>query len=111
MAEKRDVKRKRKRLKVRFGLDAPTRVAFTEDLTSQGLFIITGQPENPGRLLKIEIYLSDEKTVSAQGQVLWGKKVPPQLVRLASKGGMGVRLLEFEAGEDDYKQFLTQLRH
>ncbi|HEY5672131.1 MAG TPA: PilZ domain-containing protein [Malonomonas sp.] len=111
MAEKRDITRKKKRLKMRFGVDAPTRVAFTEDLSNHGLFIITGNPENPGTLLKIEIYLPDETIVRAEGRVRWGKKVPAQLMRLASKGGMGVRLSSFAAGEAEYRQLVAELRH
>ena len=109
MSEKRDIKRKRKRLKVRFGIDYPKRVAFTEDVSDLGLFVITGQPEKPGTLLVLEIYLPDEKSVIARGRVHWAKKVPPQLIRVASKGGMGVRLLKIESGEDDYKQFVAEL--
>ena len=111
MSEKRDIKRNRKRLKIRFGVDAPTRVAFTEDLTDLGLFILTGQPEKPGSLLRIEIYLPHDQTVLAQGRVRWAKKVPPQLMRVAHKGGMGVRLLKFESGEADYRQFVAEQRH
>jgi len=110
MAEKRDIKRKKKRLKIRFGVEEATRIAFTEDLSNHGLFIMTGQPENPGTLLLIEIYLPDETTVRVQGRVRWGKKVPPQLIRVASKGGMGVRLLKFETGEDEYRQLVAELR-
>ncbi len=109
MSEKRDIKRKRKRLKIRFGIDYPKRIAFTEDISDMGLFIITGQPEKPGTLLVLEISLPDEKCVIARGRVHWAKKVPPQLIRVASKGGMGVRLLKIESGEDDYKQFLAAL--
>jgi hypothetical protein len=111
VSEKRDIKRNKKRLKVRFGIAAPTRVAFTEDLSSLGMFIITGQPESPGSLLMVEIYLPDDTAVLVQCRVLWGKKVPPQLIRIASKGGMGVRLLKFETGESEYRQFLAELRH
>lgn len=111
MSEKRDIKRNRKRLKIRFGIDAPTRVAFTEDLTDLGLFILTGQPEKPGSLLRIEIYLPHDQTVQAQCRVRWAKKVPPQLMRVAHKGGMGVRLLHFESGEAEYHQFVAEQRH
>ena len=111
MAEKRNINRKKKRLKVRFGIDYPKRVAFTEDVSNLGLFVITGQPEKPGTLLSLEISLPDNKIVTARGRVHWAKKVPPQLIRVANKGGMGVRLLSFEAGEDDYKQFVAELRH
>lgn len=111
MSEKRDIKRNRKRLKIRFGVEVPKRVAFTEDLSNFGIFVITGLPENPGTLLLIEIYLPDEISVIVRGRVRWAKKVPPQLVRVANKGGMGIRIVKFEAGEEAYKAFVAELRH
>jgi hypothetical protein len=111
MSEKRDLKRKRKRLKLRFGVDYPKRVAFTEDLSERGLFIITGQPEPPGAMLLLEITLPDEQQVVAYGRVRWAKKVPPNLVRLANKGGMGVLLSRFESGEQAYRNLIADLRH
>lgn len=110
MAEKRERKRNRKRLKVRFGVEYPKRVAFTEDLSSCGLFIITAQPELPGSKLLLQIILPDEEEVIVRGRVQWAKKVPPNLVHIAKKGGMGVRLTQFEAGEKAYKTFLAELR-
>ncbi|NOQ52000.1 MAG: pilus assembly protein PilZ [Desulfuromonadaceae bacterium] len=111
MAEKREIKRKKKRLKLRFGVDSPKRVAFTEDISHRGLFIITGQPERPGQKVLIEMLLPNEDTVIVHGRVQWAKKVPPNLIRLANKGGMGVRLLHFESGEESYQQLVYELRH
>ena len=111
MPEKRDLKRKRKRLKVRFGVEYPKRVAFTEDLSDQGMFIITGQPERPGTLLIIDMTLPDETEVIAYGRVRWAKKVPPHLIRVSSKGGMGVALLRFDKGEAQYRALVAELRH
>jgi len=109
MAEKREIKRKRKRLRLRFGAEQPQRVAFTEDLSERGLFVITGQPERPGTQLVLEINLPDGQQVIAHGRVRWAKKVPPNLIRIASKGGMGIVLQTFETGEQAYKQFLVEL--
>lgn len=111
MPEKRDLKRKKKRLKVRFGIETPKRVAFTEDISDQGIFIITGQPERPGTLLVIELTLPDESRVEVQGRVRWAKKVPPQMIRIANKGGMGIRLLRFTRGEQQYRALVQELRH
>lgn len=110
MAEKRELKRKRKRLKLRFGVDYPKRVAFTEDLSDRGLFVITAQPELPGSKLLLQVLLPDEREVIARGRVQWAKKVPPNLVHIAKKGGMGVRLTHFEVGEEAFRDFITELR-
>ena len=111
MAEKRDIKRRRKRMKVRFGIEIPNRVAFTEDVSNLGLFIVTGQPEKPGSLLLIELNLPDETSVVVRGRVRWGKKVPAQLIRVANKAGMGIRILKFESGEAAYRAMVAELRY
>jgi Tfp pilus assembly protein PilZ len=111
MAEKRGRERKRKRLKLRFGTEYPKRVAFTEDLSTGGLFIITAQPELPGTKLLLQITLPDEEEVIARGRVQWAKKVPANLVHIAKKGGMGVRITQFESGEQVFKKLITELRH
>ncbi|WP_303721870.1 PilZ domain-containing protein [Malonomonas rubra] len=111
MAEKRDLKRKKKRLKLRFGVDCPKRIAFTEDLSDCGVFVITGQPERPGTKLLMQITLPDEGEVIAHGRVQWAKKVPPNMIRVAQKCGMGVRFLSFESGEESYRKLIDELRH
>jgi Tfp pilus assembly protein PilZ len=111
MVEARNLPRKKKRLKVRFGVDYPKRVAFTGDASEGGLYIITGQPERPGAKLLIEINLPDEQQVIVYGRVRWAKKVPPNLIRLANKAGMGVQLTQFEAGQQDFSNYLDTLQH
>jgi Tfp pilus assembly protein PilZ len=108
--EKRERVRKKKRLKLRFGTDYPKRVAFTEDLSSCGLFIITAQPELPGTKLLLQIVLPDDEEVIVRGRVQWAKKVPPNLVHIAKKGGMGVRLTQFESGENAFKNLIAEMR-
>ena len=102
--------RKKKRIKVRFGVDYPKRIAFTGDISDVGLYIITGQPERPGAKLLIELDLPDEQQVIVYGRVRWAKKVPPNLIRLANKAGMGVQLTQFEMGEQALHDYLKTLR-
>ena len=111
MAVERSQIRKKKRLKVRFGIDYPKRVAFTGDASTGGLYIITGQPERPGSKLLIELNLPDDQQVIAYGRVRWAKKVPPNLIRVANRAGMGVQLTSFTSGEKLFKDFLATLRH
>ncbi len=75
------------------------------------MFIITGQPERPGTLLIIDMTLPDETEVIAYGRVRWAKKVPTHLVRVANKGGMGIALLRFDKGEQEYQALVEELRH
>ncbi len=111
MIVERNPVRKKKRLKIRFGVDYPRRVAFTGDASGGGLYIITGQPERPGAKLLIEINLPDEQQVIVYGRVRWAKKFPPNLIRLANKAGMGVQLTQFETGQQAFSDYLVTLRH
>lgn len=110
MAEKRVINRKRKRLKVRFGMEQAKRIAFTDDISDKGLFITTAMPEKPGTIVMIEIEIPDGETIKCQGQVRWARKVPSSLLRVASKGGMGVKLGNFTQGKETFQQMVEQLR-
>jgi len=110
MVEKRERVRRKKRVKVRYGVDVPKRMGFTDDLTAQGLFLITAQPEPPGSKLKLLIFLPNGEEVLAIARVQWGKKVPANMVHIARKGGMGLRLLSFESGESAFKNYLAELQ-
>jgi len=109
MAEKRDLKRKRKRVKVRFGLEEPTKIAFSDDISHRGIFIKTVAPEKPGLLLQLEITLPDDSLVLCTGRIHWAKRVPPNMLRLVGKGGMGLKILGFTQGEQAYEEFVESL--
>jgi hypothetical protein len=109
MPEKREVQRKRKRIKLRFGLDQPKRMGFTGDISSEGVFIVTRVPERVGKFVMVELQLPNDKTVVAYGEVEWVKKVPPDQFRVVQDGGMGVRFTGFEFGEEDYRALVAEL--
>ncbi len=109
MAEKRNITRKRKRIKVRFGIEEPTKVAFTDDLSLDGIFLKTASPEKPGSLLCLEITLPDETLVLCKGRVHWAKRVPPNMLRLVGKGGMGLHILSYTQAEQAYGEFVGNL--
>jgi hypothetical protein len=105
MSDKRDIRRIRKRLQIRFGIDEAVRIAFTEDVSMTGMFIRTPNILPPNSRIIIEIMLPDGNRVELEGRVMWAKKVPANLFHLVKKSGMGVRFLHFHAGEaafDDY---------
>lgn len=106
MAEKRIIKRVRRRLSLRFGQDKPVRMAFTEDVTDDGMFIKTTNLYRPGTQIAIEIILPDERKVNLIGMVRWTKKVPPNMIHLVKKAGMGVKILRFVDGEENFMQFV-----
>ena len=109
MAEKRDITRKRKRVKVRFGIEEPKKVAFTDDISIDGIFIKTATPEKPGQLLNLEITLPDESLALCTGRVHWAKRVPPNMLRLVGKGGMGLRIISYTQGEEAFQKFVESL--
>ncbi|MDT8440305.1 MAG: PilZ domain-containing protein [Desulfuromonadales bacterium] len=107
MAEKRFATRRGKRIKLLFGVDAPTRMAFTEDITREGLFIRTPLVIKTGTHVKVELH-SPEGPIKLVAQVRWGKKIPQQLLHTL-KGGMGLKIIAFQAGEEIYENLCTEL--
>ena len=100
MAEKRKITREKKRLKVLFGPNERHRVGFTDDISSGGFFIKTSFVFAPGSSLLIELTPAEGGRILLEGKVQWAKKVPPNLVRLAKKCGMGIRIQRFVEGEE-----------
>ena len=109
MADKRNVNRMRKRFPVRFGVDQPVRLAFTEDISTTGLFIKSTNICAPGSLIQILVELAPGQTVLLEARVMWAKKVPPQLIHMVKKSGMGVRIVRFLQGGESYAQLCSEL--
>lgn len=109
MADKRNIRRHRKRLTLKFGLQESDRFAFTEDISPQGMFIKTANVAPPGSKIKIDLALSEDNIVTLEARVMWAKKVPANMVRLVKKSGMGVRITRFVAGEDSYNMLCEEL--
>ena len=107
MTEKKHLKRYIKRLRVRYGLEKPVKLAFTEDISTTGIFIRTHDVINPGSVILVEIYLSDDTKIMFKGRVMWEKKLPPALVGQAKKAGMGIKIVEFLSdGERVWKKYI-----
>ncbi len=109
MTDLRDSKRIRKTLTLKFGIDTPVRVAFTEDISLQGMCIKTALICPPGSRLKIEMNLPDGTVARMGGVVIWAKKVPPNMVHLVKKCGMGVRISSIDVGEEQYLEMCRDL--
>ncbi len=110
MAEKRDQHRHKKRLQTRFGRETTKKMAFTSDLSTGGLFVITGQPEAPGSRVLLELILPHQETIRAIGQVRWAKKVPANLFHVAKKAGMGIQIKNIENGQEVFLDYLASLK-
>lgn len=108
MPDSRCLKRIRRRLSLRFGVDAPVRMAFTEDVTRHGMFIKTTNLYPPGTKIDIELILPDESRVRMVGNIRWSKKVPPNMIHLVRKAGMGIKILHILSGEEEFNRFLHE---
>lgn len=107
--DKRGNARHRRRIQLRYGLDGPDRIGFTEDISDTGIFIMSPMVIPPGKILFVELTLNDGTTILVKGRIMWAKKVPQNLLRKV-KGGMGVRILSFESGEGAYRELCESLQ-
>ncbi len=103
VSDKRNIHRQRKRLQLRFGVAEANRIGFTDDISPTGLFIKSAIVQNPQTLLKIELTAPDGELIVLTGRVMWAKKVPPNLLGRI-KGGMGIRIIDFQRGADSYRR-------
>jgi len=109
LAENRLQPRHRKRIQVKYGVDAPTRVGFTEDISEEGFFIKSSLVQRPGTILQVELTTPDRETILLEGRIRWAKKVPPNLLHRV-KGGMGIKIIAFKEGEAAYRRFCEILQ-
>lgn len=100
--DKREPTRFKKRIRVNFGIDGASRVAFTEDISKTGVFLRSANVCNPDTKLTLEFLLENGEVVKLEGRVMWAKKVPQNLFHLVKKSGMGVRILRFYSGEEQF---------
>ena len=108
MADKRDIRRVKKRLTVRFGTEESARVAFSEDISRTGMFIKTANIYPPNTRIMLDLDISGN-TVQLEARVMWAKKVPQNLFHLVKKSGMGVRFLKIISGADHLSRYFDEM--
>jgi hypothetical protein len=109
VADKRDIRRIKRRITIRFGIDEAVRVAFTEDVSMTGMFIKTPNVITPNSRIVIEFELPEGSRVELEARVMWAKKVPANLFHLVKKSGMGVRFIRFNSGEDAFDDYFEKI--
>ncbi|TYP00118.1 PilZ domain-containing protein [Geothermobacter ehrlichii] len=109
MADNRTQPRHRKRIQVRYGVEHPSRIAFTEDVSDEGFFIRSALVQKPGTILQVEMITPEGEVVLLEGRIRWAKKVPPNLLARV-KGGMGIKIRSFHQGEEAYRRLCQTLR-
>ena len=107
MAESCYKKRHRKRISLNFGISKVEKLGFTYDINHDGLFIRSAVCAKPGVTIKVEIkHVSG--LISLFGEVRWTKNVPQNVLHKL-KGGMGVKIKSFLAGEELYHALCDEL--
>jgi hypothetical protein len=109
MISKRTPERHKKRLSVHFGIEEANRVAFTEDISINGMFIRSCNVCPPNTKIKVEFSLENNAKVILEARVMWAKKVPQNLFHLVRKSGMGLRFLRFISGREHFERFCDNL--
>ena len=102
--ERRQTKRKARRVQVRFwdAADETPRSGYTINVSATGLFVGTNRPLPPGRRVQLAISL-DERELTLDGTVVHAARVSPLLQRLRPSG-MGVR---FDSDQSELRDLLN----
>ncbi len=109
MSDKRNKNRFPKRLQLRYGPENPEKMAYTGDLSEDGLFIRTVVAKIVHGRMQIEITTPEGDLIIVEGQIRWAKRVPPQMVQKHPRAGFGIRITRFISGEDHYRRLLETL--
>jgi len=91
MRNKHSHPRKRGRVQARYGVNGLDRTAFTNNVSLSGLFLRTNMVYRPGTTIQLELVFPEE-SIGLWAQVIWSKKVPPQLAQTLHCG-MGIRFI------------------
>ena len=92
---------------MRYGLEKPEKLAFTEDISMTGLSIRTHEVVKPGSVIVAELYLSDDTKILIKGCVTWAKKLLPAMAGETKKEGMGIKIVKFLSdGESVWKKYI-----
>lgn len=94
-----------------FGQDKPSHLGFTVDISDTGIFLKSAKVYPPDTILTIELSTPDNHIVEFQGQVMWAKTVPPNLIHIVKKAGMGIRIKNFLRGKQEYHKLVEASHH
>lgn len=91
MPEKRVVRRRPRRLAVKFGEQAPDRMAFAENVSAQGLFLRTATFYPKDTILQLDVELPSG-WARLVARVSWIRRFPPKLAQ-GLQGGLGLEVI------------------
>lgn len=107
LGNKRNLDRLHKRLQVLYGPGQASRTGFTQDISVNGLFIQASAVFAAQTQMLVVLTDPSGGEIRLQARVVWAKKVHPSMVRRV-KGGMGLAIEHFLAGEDLYQALLQR---
>jgi Tfp pilus assembly protein PilZ len=102
MAEKRNSKRKRKRLPVTYSACDVEFTGYTSNLSSTGMFIRTRKPFRAGVPVRITIHVDKDYTICVTGLTVRACNYG----FVCSTNGMGIKLL---SNSKEYRDFIEEL--
>lgn len=94
-----------------FGTDKPVFHGFTVDISNTGIFLKSVKVYTPGSVVAVEIHIPGCGVVEFHGRVMWAKAVPSNMINIIKKAGMGVKIINFLKGEDEYRKLVKELHH
>jgi Tfp pilus assembly protein PilZ len=106
MTEKRKEERYKRRLQLRFSTENGSTIGFTDDISSEGIFVRSASVQPVGTAIRIELTTQDNEKVVLGGTVQWKIKLSPTLLRQGKKAGMGIKISNFVSGEESYRKIL-----
>ena len=57
----------------------------------------------------MELILPDGSMVHVKGVVVWAKKVPPNMIHLVKKCGMGLRVTDIQEGKEAFVRLCADM--
>jgi hypothetical protein len=85
-------------------------VAFTEDISTSGMFIKTPNIASVNSIIKIQFTLPDGSFVGVEGRVTWARKVPQNLFHLVKKAGWEFVFFDFFPARKPLIRFSRKLQ-
>ena len=90
--DKREDRRERRRVMVRYGTRATDKTAFTRNISERGLFLQTHQVMAPGSTIQVKVQFPDRE-FHMWARVRWAKRAPGQLMGIVA-AGMGIKFVD-----------------
>jgi hypothetical protein len=110
MAEKRCTERYPKKIPVKFGFGNLLNNGEIENISLSGIFMHTDAIYATRTVIKIEYNLPKYNIVGICGEVKWKRASTSQWIQTGKKNGLGIRIVKFYSGEQNYNEMISELQ-